>query len=220
MSRTYTAITDEMADYIASVTLREPEALRRLREATEDHPKARLCSAPEQSQFLHLLALLLGARKALEVGVFMGYSSTWVALALGEGGRLIACEQSEEWAAIARRTWQQAGVTEKIDLRMGPALATLDALLAGGEAGTFDLAFIDADKTNNQNYYERSLQLVRKGGLIAIDNVLWHGDVIDPKIRDADTEAIREFNRRLHTDSRVALSMATMGDGLSLACKL
>jgi predicted O-methyltransferase YrrM len=150
----------------------------------------------------------------------MGYSSTWVALALGEGGRLIACEQSEEWAAIARRTWQQAGVTEKIDLRMGPALATLDALLAGGEAGTFDLAFIDADKTNNQNYYERSLQLVRKGGLIAIDNVLWHGDVIDPKIRDADTEAIREFNRRLHTDSRVALSMATMGDGLSLACKL
>ena len=220
MSRTYTAITDRMADYIASVTLREPEALRRLREATEDHPKARCCSAPEQSQFLHLLALLLGARKALEVGVFMGYSSTWLSLALPAGGRLVACEQNEEWASIARRTWREAGVTEKIDLRMGPALATLDALLVSGESGTFDLAFIDADKTNNQNYYERALQLVRKGGLIAIDNVLWHGDVIDPEIHDADTEAIREFNRGLHTDSRVALSMATMGDGLSLACKL
>src|SRR5215469_8987760 len=134
MSRTYTAITDEMADYIASVTLREPEPLRRLREATENHPKARLCSAPEQSQFLHLMALLLGARKILEVGVFMGYSSTWLALALPAGGQLVACEQNEEWAAIARRTWRDAGVTERIDLRMGPALATLDALLAGGEA--------------------------------------------------------------------------------------
>jgi len=220
MYRTYTAITDEMADYIASVTLREPEALRRLRETTEDHPRARCCSAPEQSQFLHLMALLLGARKVLEVGVFMGYSSTWVALALPSGGRLVACEQNEEWAAIARRTWREAGVTEKIDLRMGPALATIDAMLAEGEAGTFDLVFIDADKTNNQNYYERALRLVRKGGLIAVDNVLWHGDVIDPHNRDADTEAIREFNRTMHNDSRVALSMATMGDGLTLACKL
>ncbi|MBZ5576572.1 MAG: class I SAM-dependent methyltransferase [Acidobacteriia bacterium] len=220
MSRTHTAITDEMAEYIASVTLREPEVLRRLREATTDHPNASLCSAPEQVQLLHLLARLVGARKTLEVGVFLGYSSTWVALALPPGGRLVACERSSEWAAAAQRTWREAGVEDKIDLRVGPALLTLDALIASGEAGTFDLAFIDADKTNSDNYYERALVLVRKGGLIAVDNVLWHGAVIDPSVRDPDTEAIRAFNRKLHGDARVALSLATMGDGLMLACKL
>ena len=220
MSRTYTAITAEMADYIASVTLREPEVLKRLRESTEDHPNARCCSSPEQVQFLNLLARLVNARKVLEVGVFLGYSSTWVALALPRGGRLVACERNEDWAAVARRTWREAGVEDKIDLRMGPALPTLDALIAGGEAGTYDFVFIDADKPNNENYYERSLVLLRTGGLIAVDNVLWHGDVIDPSATDLDTEAIRAFNRKLHTDSRVALSLATMGDGLTLACKL
>ena len=220
MSRTYTAITDAMADYIASVTLREPEVLKRLRETTQDHPQASCCSAPEQMQFLNLLALLVGARKTLEVGVFMGYSSTWVALALPPGGKLVACERSEEWAATARTTWREAGVEDKIDLRLGPALPTLDALIADGQAGTFDLAFIDADKTNYANYYERALVLLRKGGLIAVDNVLWHGTVIDPNVRDADTEAIRAFNRKLHTDERIALSLATLGDGLTLACKL
>ena len=220
MSRTYTPITDEMADYIASVTLREPDALRRLREVTEDHPNARLCSAPEQAQFLHLQARLCGARKAIEVGVFMGYTSTWMALALPPGGRLVACERSEEWAAIARRTWRESGVEDRIDLRMGPALATLDALISAGEAGTYDLVFIDADKTNYENYYERALILVRTGGLVAVDNVLWHGAVIDPGMQDADTQAIRAFNKKVHTDERVALSLATMGDGLTLACKL
>jgi len=139
-------MTPELADYVRETTLREPEALRRLRLETEDHPRASLQIAPEQGQFLHLLALAAGARRALEVGVFMGYSSTWVALALPEGGRLVACDLSEEYAARARRTWREAGVEEKIELRMGPALDTLDALLAEGQAGQFDFAFIDADK--------------------------------------------------------------------------
>ena len=220
MSRTYTAITDRMAAYIADMSLREPEVLRRLRESTQNHPRASLCSAPEQAQLLHLLARLLHARKTLEIGVFLGYSSTWVALALPPGARLVACERSEEWAATARRTWREAGVEDRIDLRMGPALATLDDLIARGEAGTYDLAFIDADKTNYDNYYERALVLLRRGGLIAVDNVLWHGAVIDPTVHDPDTEAIRAFNRKVYADARVALSLAPMGDGLTMACKL
>jgi predicted O-methyltransferase YrrM len=220
MSRTYTAITNELADYIGSVTLREPEPLKRLRESTEDHPQASMCSSPEQVQFLNLMAVMLGARKTVEVGVFLGYSSGWVALALPPDGKLVACERSPEYAAIARRTWLELGVEHKIDLQLGPALETLDGLIAGGQAGTFDLVFIDADKTNYANYYERALVLLRKGGLIALDNVLWGGDVINPAIQDADTRAIRAFNEKVHHDGRVALSMATMGDGLTLACKL
>ncbi|MBZ5626168.1 MAG: class I SAM-dependent methyltransferase, partial [Acidobacteriia bacterium] len=158
--------------------------------------------------------------KTLEVGVFMGYSSTWVALALPAGGRVVACDLSEEYTARARRTWREAGVEDRIELRLGPALETLDGLLAAGQAGTFDFAFIDADKGNYANYYERALALLRPGGLIAVDNVLWDGLVIDPNDHDSDTEAIRAFNRKLHADPRVALSMATMGDGLTLACKL
>jgi caffeoyl-CoA O-methyltransferase len=220
MSRTHTPITDEMADYIRDVTLREPEPLRTLRLETEEHPRAGMQTSPEQGQFLHLMARTVGARKTLEVGVFMGYSSTWVALALPPGGKVTACDLSEEFTNRARRTWREAGVEDRIDLRLAPALETLDGLLADGQAGTFDFAFIDADKTNYANYYDRALELLRKGGLIAIDNVLWDGRVIDPSANDADTEAIRTFNRKLHTDSRVAISMATMGDGLSLACKL
>ena len=220
MTRTYTAITNELADYIGSVTLREPEPLKRLREATQDHPHASWCSAPEQVQFLHLLAVMIGARKTVEVGVFLGYSSAWVALALPPDGKLVACERSPEYSAIARRTWQELGVEHKIDFRLGPALETLDGLIAAGQAGTFDMVFIDADKTNYANYYERALVLLRKGGVVALDNVLWHGAVIDSSIGDADTRAIRAFNQRVHQDSRVALSMATMGDGLTLACKL
>lgn len=220
MTRTYTAITNELADYIGSVTLREPEPLKRLRETTQDHPQASMCSAPEQVQFLHLMAVMIGARKTLEVGVFLGYSSAWVALALPPDGKLVACERSAEYSTIARRTWQEMGVERKIDLRPGPALETLDALISTGQAGSFDLAFIDADKTNYANYYERALVLLRKGGLVALDNVLWGGSVIDPSINDADTRAIRAFNQKVHQDARVALSMATMGDGLTLACKL
>jgi caffeoyl-CoA O-methyltransferase len=156
-----------------------------------------------------LLARILGARKTLEVGVFMGYSSTWVALALPPGGKVVACDRNAEYAARARRTWREAGVEDKIELRLAPALETLDALVAEGQAGTFDLVFIDADKGNYTNYYE----------LIVVDNVLWHGRPLDPNDQTVDTKAIRAFNRKLHADERVALSLATMGDGLALAYK-
>src|SRR3954454_20316830 len=176
--------------------------------------------ATEHGQFLHLMAKVVGARNTLEIGVFMGYSSSWVALALPPGGKVIACDVNEEYTARARRTWQEAGVAEKVELRLQPALKTLDELLADGRAGAFDFAFIDADKRNYWNYYERALQLVRTGGLLVIDNVLWHGDVINPDDHSVDTEAIREFNRKIHGDERVAVSLATIGDGLMLACKL
>jgi predicted O-methyltransferase YrrM len=220
MSRVHTPVTDDLARYIREVTLREPEPLRRLREETADHPHASCQISPEQGQFLHLLTRVVSARRTLEVGVFMGYSSTWVALALPPGGQVVACDISEEYTARARRTWSEAGVEDKIHLRLAPALETLDGLLADGQAGSFDFAFIDADKGNYIPYYERAFALIRRGGLIAADNVLWHGDVANPAITDSDTEAVRAFNRMLHADRRVAQSMATMGDGLALACKL
>jgi predicted O-methyltransferase YrrM len=220
MSRTHTPITDELAAYIRQVTLREPGPLARLREETASHPRASMQTAPEQGQFLHLLARILGAKKTLEVGVFMGYSSTWVALALPADGRIVACDVSEEYTSRARLCWRETGVEQKIDLRLGPAIETLDGLIAEGQAGSFDFAFIDADKGNYANYYERALVLLRRGGLIAVDNVLWDGSVIDPGDHDADTEAIRAFNRERYTDERVALSLVPLGDGLTLACKL
>jgi caffeoyl-CoA O-methyltransferase len=220
MSLNHTPITEELADYVRRVTLREPEVLRRLREEAEGRRPGSMQVGPEQGQFLHLLARILGARKTLEVGVLMGYSSTWVALALPPGGKVVACERNAEYVARARRTWREAGVEDKIELRLGPALETLDALLAESQAGTFDLVFIDADKRNYGNYYERSLALVRSGGLIAVDNVLWHGRLLDPNDHTADTKTMRAFNRKLHADDRVALSLVTMGDGLALASKL
>ena|SRR5271157_214822 len=220
MALTHTPITEDLADYIRRVTLREPEVLRRLRQEAEGHTHGSLQIAPEQGQFLHLMARILGARKTLEVGVFWGYSSAWVALALPSGGKLVACDCNAEYMARARRTWREAGVEGKIELRLAPALETLDSLVAEGHAGTFDLAFIDADKGNYANYYERSLLLLRPGGLIAVDNVLWHGRLADPNDHTVDTDAMRAFNRKLHDDRRVALSLATMGDGLALACKL
>ena len=194
--------------------------MRRLRESTEDHPNASLQISPEQGQFLHVLARLVAARKTLEIGVFMGYSSTWVALAMPAGSKLVACDINEEYAAIARRTWREAGVEDRVELRLGSALDSLDALLAEGQAGSFDFAFIDADKGNYLNYYERALALVRKGGLITADNVLRGGRVADPHDREADTETIRAFNRKLQADPRVSATLATVGDGLTLACKL
>lgn len=214
-----TTIDDELLDYIGRVTLREPEILRRLRDETSSHPYSEMQISAEQGQFMALLVHLLSARRTLEIGVFTGYSSLAVALALPDDGRIIACDISEEWTSIARRYWREAGVERKIDLRLGPALKTLEDLIAQGQGGRFDFAFIDADKGNYINYYERALVLVRPGGLIAVDNVLWDGKVIDPSVNDADTRAIRAFNERLHNDERVWLSMLPIRDGLTLACK-
>jgi predicted O-methyltransferase YrrM len=213
------SIDDDLLNYIERVTLREPEILRRLREETSRHPHGDMQISAEQGQFMALLTHLISARKTLEIGVFTGYSSLAVALALPEDGRIIACDISEEWTSIGRRYWREAGVERKIDLRLGPALKTLDDLIAQGQGGRFDFAFIDADKGHYANYYERSLVLVRPGGLIAVDNVLWDGKVIDPKVNDADTRAIRAFNENLHHDERVWLSMLPIRDGLTLACK-
>lgn len=213
------ALDDSIYQYLLSVTLREPEVLQQLRQETASHPYAMMQIAPDQGQFLALLVQLIGAKKTLEVGVFTGYSSLSVALALPEDGKVIACDVSEEYTAIARRYWQLAGVSDRIDLRIAPALETLDQLLADGQAGNFDFAFIDADKTNYQNYYERSLQLLRPGGLIAIDNVLWSGKVADPQVQDENTVALRAFNKKLYQDDRVSLSMVPIADGLTLAFK-
>jgi caffeoyl-CoA O-methyltransferase len=173
--------------------------------------------APEQGQFMQMLVRLLDARRAIEVGVFTGYSSLAVALAMPEDGRLLACDVSEEYTAIARRHWERAGVAHKIELVLAPALQTLDARLAAGEAGRYDFAFIDADKSGYLAYYERLMQLVRPGGLIVVDNTLWSGDVANPANRNPDTVAIREFNDRLLADPRIELSLLPLGDGLTLA---
>ena len=210
---------DRLYDYLLSVSLREPEILLKLREETARHPMSQMQIAPEQGQFMALLVQLMGATKALEVGVFTGYSALSVALAMPEHGQIVACDVSEEFTAIARRYWEMAGVTDKIDLRIAPAVETLDQLLAEGQAETFDFAFIDADKSNYGLYYERALQLVRPGGLILIDNVLWSGRVADGQVQDTRTEAIRAFNRKLHEDQRVTLSMVAIADGLTLTLK-
>jgi predicted O-methyltransferase YrrM len=220
VSRFHTPISEPLANYVREVSVREPGPLTRLRLSTDDHPQASMQTSPEQGQFLQLLVRAISARKTLEVGVFMGYSSAWVALALPAGGKVVACDRSEEYTRRARQTWKEAAVEERIDLRLGPALDTLDALIAGGESGTFDFAFIDADKTNYANYYERALVLLRQGGLIVVDNVLWDGSVVDEADQSPDTEAIRAFNRKVVADTRVAMSLVTLGDGLTVACKL
>src|SRR5580700_3256875 len=209
-------IGDELWEYMRRVTLREPALLRRLREETALHPESSCQISAEQGQFMGLLMHLIGARRTIEIGVFTGYSSLAVALALPDDGRIVACDISEEWTSIARRYWREAGVERKIDLWLGPALKTLDDLIAQGQGGRFDFAFIDADKGNYLNYYERALVLVRPGGLIAVDNVLWDGKVIDPSVNDADTRAIRAFNESLHHDERVWLSLLPVRDGLTL----
>jgi predicted O-methyltransferase YrrM len=212
-------ITPNLYDYLLSVSLREPEILTQLRQETALQPMGRMQIAPEQGQFMALLVQLLGAKKTLEVGVFTGYSSLIVALALPAEGKLVACDINEEFTAIAQRYWQKAGVDNKIDLHLAPALETLDKLLVAGEAETFDFAFIDADKSNYDNYYERSLQLIRSGGVIAIDNVLWSGKVANPEIQDNRTKKIRAFNHKLLQDQRITLSLIPIGDGLTLVRK-
>lgn len=219
MSKQTLGLDNQLYDYLLSVSLREPDILRQLREETARYPMARMQIAPEQGQFMTLLVQLLGATKTLEVGVFTGYSSLCVALALPPNGKIVACDVSEEYTAIARRYWEAAGVADKIDLRLAPALETLDELLAAGQAETFDFAFIDADKGNYERYYERSLQLIRPGGLIAIDNVLWSGRVADPQEQGNNTQALRALNEKLHDDERITLSMVPIADGLTLALK-
>ncbi|MCL1471898.1 class I SAM-dependent methyltransferase [Argonema antarcticum] len=219
MSANTLGFDTQFYNYLLSASLREADVLRRLRDETTSHPRAVMQLAPEQGQFLALLVQLIGAKKTLEVGVFTGYSSLWVALALPADGKMIACDVSEEYTSVARRYWQEAGVANKIDLRIAPALETLDRLLADGQASTFDFAFIDADKGNYEGYYERSLQLVRPGGLIAVDNVLWYKQVAYPESQDNITQVIRAFNEKLHRDERVFLSLVPIGDGLTLALK-
>jgi predicted O-methyltransferase YrrM len=219
MTKQTTGLEKTLADYIQSISLREPDILKQLREETAKLSMARMQISPEQGQFMALLAQLMGAKKTLEIGVFTGYSALAVALALPDDGKVIACDISEEYTAIAKDFWERAGVSEKIDLRIAPALETLDQLISEDETGSFDLAFIDADKRNYENYYERALTLLRPGGLILIDNVLWSGKVVDPTITDKQTQAIREFNQKLHQDSRISLSLIAIADGLTLVLK-
>lgn len=214
-------ITPELAEYIGRVGAREHPALRRCRQETQrdlpDH--ARMQIAPEQGAFMALLARLIEARRALEIGVFTGYSGLSVALALPPDGVLTACEISEEFAARARGYWDLAGVSKRIDLELGPAIATLDRLIGDGAAGTYDLAFIDADKPGYDDYYERCLTLLRAGGVVTIDNTLWDGRVIDPADDTEDTEAIRALNEKIVSDERVDMALTTIGDGLTVCRK-
>lgn len=219
MSNRTISINDRLYDYLLKVSLREPPILRRLRDETAKHPRHSMQISPEQGQFMRLLVRLMGASRCIEVGVFTGYSSLSVALALPDEGRIIACDVSEEFTNVARRYWKEAGVERKIELRLAPALETLDNLLKHGEAGRFDFAFVDADKGNYLNYYERVLRLLRPGGLMAVDNVLWSGSVIDTKDRSVDTVAIRKFNKTLQADKRIELSLIPISDGLTLARK-
>ena len=211
-------VSDDLYCYISANSLNEPDILAKLRQETANHPEARMQISPEQGQFMSLLVRLMGAKKTLEVGVFTGYSSLAIALALPPDGKLIACDISDEYTAIARRYWQAAGVTDKIDLHIAPALETLDHLLKT-QAETFDFAFIDADKSNYAAYYDRALQLIRPGGLMAIDNVLWQGRVADSNDHDEVTQTIRAFNQKLANDDRVVLSLLPIADGLTLALK-
>jgi predicted O-methyltransferase YrrM len=218
MSR-HLQVTDPLAVYIETVGTRLTDAERGLRAATTGHEGAGMQIGPDQGALLALLVRLLDARLCLEIGVFTGYSALAVAAALPPGGRLVACDIDADAPAVGRPFWREAGVADRIDLRIGPALATLDALLAEGAQGGFDLAFIDADKTNSDAYYERCLMLLRHGGVVMIDNVLWKGAVIDPADQSEDTRALRAFNAKLHDDARIDLCLLPIGDGVTLARK-
>lgn len=212
-------LTDQLYDYLISVSLREPDALRRLRAETATLERASMQMSPDTGQFLAFLIKLIGAKRAIEVGVFTGYSSLAIALALPDDGQLIACDVSDEWTAIGRRYWQEAGVDHKIDLRLAPAVQTLQQLIDEGRQNSFDFIFIDADKPNYDTYCEQAYRLVRPGGLICVDNVLWHGRILDESRQDEGTQAIRALNKKLYTDERVDLSLVPIGDGVTLLRK-
>lgn len=217
MSNRSLGLPDELYDYLLRYGVREPDILRRLREETAQHPESQMQIAPEQGQFMALLVRMMGARRILEIGVFTGYSSTAVALAMPDDGRLVACDVSEEYTAVARRYWEEAGVAGRVELRIGPAAETLDALLA--EDAAFDFAFIDADKAQYDLYYERVLSLLRAGGVVALDNMFRGGRVADPSVTDKGTEAIRALNEKIHQDDRVDVSLVPIADGVTLARK-
>ena len=219
MSVATLAMTEALYGYLLRNTLREPQLLQRLRAETAKLPSGGMQISPEQGQLMALLLGLLGARRVLEVGTFTGYSSTVMALTLPPDGKLLACDLSEEWTKVARRYWREAGVEAKIELRLGPARGTLDALIAEGQSGSFDFAFIDADKTAYDDYYERCLTLVRPGGLVAVDNALWSGAVADDTDQRENTRAIRALNSKIAADARVTSSLVPIGDGLHLARK-
>ncbi len=218
MANRNTPLDETLRDYLVAHSAREHPAQTGLREATRTHRAAGMQIGPEQAQFLALLVKLIGARRAIEVGVFTGYSALTVALALPADGRVLTCDISDEYTRVGRPFWEAAGVADKIELKLGPALATLDARIAAGEAGSYDFAFIDADKSGYDAYYERCLVLLRAGGLIAIDNVLWGGSVARPA-EDADTAALQALNDKIHGDERVDMAMLPIGDGVTLARK-
>jgi predicted O-methyltransferase YrrM len=219
MSRKSLAITPALADYIATHSLREDAVARSLREETSALPMAMMQISPEQGQFMALVARMVGAQRAIEIGTFTGYSALAVARALPEDGTLLCCDVNAEWTAIARRAWEKAGVARKITLVLAPARDTLASRIAAGESGSYDLAFIDADKSNYDSYYESCLALLRPRGVILVDNVLWNGKVADPKAQDADTVAIRALNAKIHTDQRVDAVLLPIGDGVTMVSK-
>jgi caffeoyl-CoA O-methyltransferase len=214
MARGPAELPKKLAAYVAAVGLRETPVQRRLRAVTRKLSRGSMQIGADQAAFMQVLVRAIGAKRCLEIGTFTGYSALAVALALPRGGRIVCCDVSEEWTSIARKYWALAGVSKKIRLKLAPALETLKKL-----KGPFDFAFIDADKGNLQAYFERSLKLVRRGGLVAIDNTLWHGSVVQPRDRSVDALAVRAFNRRLRTDRRVELALLAIGDGLTLAWK-
>tara|TARA_B100000029_G_scaffold261333_2_gene257643 strand:+ start:271 stop:933 length:663 start_codon:yes stop_codon:yes gene_type:complete len=211
--------TRDLRDYLWDKGINEHPALKELRIETAGLPESMMQICPEQGALMGNLIRMISAKRTIEVGTFTGYSALVVALALPKDGEVIACDVSEEWTAIGKEKWEQAGVSHKIDLRLGPAVDTLDELIQQGQEGSFDFAFIDADKVNYTAYYEKCLQLITTGGVIAIDNVLWGGSVLDGKRNDEDTKAIRELNDFVALDERVNISMIPIGDGVTLVVK-
>lgn len=220
MSNRSIGLSDALHEYLLEVGTREPPVLERLREETRQHPQAEMQIAPEQGQFMRLLAKLIGAKQALEVGVFTGYSALSVALALPEGGRVVGCDVEPDYTSVAERFFEEAGLRERLDLRIGPATQTLDRLLSEEDAAeTFDLAFLDADKAQYDAYYERALRLLRPGGALLLDNVFRDGEITDPNPQDEGTRALQKLNAKIHADERVDLAMLPLADGLTLLRK-